>query len=93
MGVAPNLDQGAGNGRDPLSVVRFGAFEVDVAAGELRKSGLKIKLQEQPFRVLALLLERFLISWDRIILSMVSPSTVTKALSRTFSSSLTFPGQ
>jgi DNA-binding winged helix-turn-helix (wHTH) protein len=39
-------------------IVRFGAFEVDLAAGELRKSGLKIKLQEQPFQVLALLLER-----------------------------------
>ena len=38
--------------------VRFGAFEVDLRAGELRKQGLKIKLQEKPFHVLALLLER-----------------------------------
>jgi hypothetical protein len=30
-------------------IVRFGAFEVDLKAGELRKDGLKIKLQEQPF--------------------------------------------
>ncbi len=37
--------------------VRFGAFEVDVEAGELRKNGLKVPLQEQPFRVLTLLLE------------------------------------
>src|SRR5579859_2182189 len=38
--------------------VRFGAFELDVRAGELRKSGLKIKLQPQPLQVLLLLLER-----------------------------------
>jgi Tol biopolymer transport system component/DNA-binding winged helix-turn-helix (wHTH) protein len=38
-------------------VVRFGTFEVDVPAGELRKNGLKLKLQEQPFQVLCLLLE------------------------------------
>ncbi|HMK22990.1 MAG TPA: winged helix-turn-helix domain-containing protein [Terriglobales bacterium] len=39
-------------------VVRFGAFEADLAAGELRKSGVRIRLQEKPFQVLALLLER-----------------------------------
>ena len=39
-------------------VVRFGVFEVDLRSGELRKQGLKIKLQEQPFQVLATLLER-----------------------------------
>ena len=38
-------------------VLRFGAFEVDIRAGELRKQGLKIRLQEQPFQVLATLLE------------------------------------
>src|SRR6267142_511778 len=38
-------------------VVRFGAFEVDLRAGELFKQGIRIKLQQQPFRVLALLLE------------------------------------
>jgi DNA-binding winged helix-turn-helix (wHTH) protein len=38
-------------------VVRFAAFEVDLRAGELFKQGIKIKLQQQPFRVLALLLE------------------------------------
>src|SRR5438093_10275695 len=40
----------------PITIVRFGAFEVDLRAGELRKNGLKIKLQEQPFQVLAMLL-------------------------------------
>jgi serine/threonine protein kinase/Tol biopolymer transport system component len=39
-------------------LVRFGAFEVDLRTGELRKSGFKVRLQEQPFQVLAMLLER-----------------------------------
>jgi len=38
-------------------VLRFGVFQVDLRAGELFKQGIKIKLQQQPFRVLALLLE------------------------------------
>jgi TolB-like protein/DNA-binding winged helix-turn-helix (wHTH) protein/Flp pilus assembly protein TadD len=37
--------------------LRFGVFEIDLRAGELRKQGLRIRLQEQPFQVLALLLE------------------------------------
>src|SRR5246500_2947730 len=37
--------------------VKFGVFEADLAARELRKNGTKIRLQEQPFQVLALLLE------------------------------------
>ncbi len=39
-------------------VLRFGTFEVDLRAGELRKQGVRIKLQEQPFHVLTLLLQR-----------------------------------
>jgi cholera toxin transcriptional activator len=39
-------------------IARFGVFELDLAAGELRKNGTKLRLQEQPFQVLALLLER-----------------------------------
>jgi DNA-binding winged helix-turn-helix (wHTH) protein len=38
--------------------VRFGLFEADFAAGELRKHGRRVKLQEQPFQVLALLVQR-----------------------------------
>jgi TolB-like protein/Tfp pilus assembly protein PilF len=38
--------------------VRFGSFELDLRAGELRKQGVKIKLQEQPFQILSMLLER-----------------------------------
>ncbi len=37
--------------------VRVGIFEVDLRTGELRKQGLKIKLQEQPFQTLAMLLK------------------------------------
>lgn len=37
--------------------IRFGAFEVDVEAGELRKNGRKVPIQELPFRVLTVLLE------------------------------------
>jgi len=43
---------------DPHLILCFGSFEVDTAAGELRRQGLKIRLQDQPFRLLVLLLER-----------------------------------
>jgi eukaryotic-like serine/threonine-protein kinase len=39
------------------SVIRFGAFEVDAAIGELRKAGISLKIHPQPFRVLLLLAE------------------------------------
>ncbi len=39
-------------------LVRFGVFEVDFNTGELRKNGGRVRLQEQPFQVLAALLER-----------------------------------
>jgi len=38
--------------------IRFGLYEVDFASQELRKAGIKIKIQDQPFQILALLLER-----------------------------------
>jgi eukaryotic-like serine/threonine-protein kinase len=37
--------------------IRFGAFEADLPSGEVRKSGSRIKLQDQPFKVLQILLE------------------------------------
>src|SRR5262245_8520955 len=37
---------------------RFGPFELDVRAGELRKYGTRIRLQEQPLRILTMLLAR-----------------------------------
>jgi TolB-like protein/DNA-binding winged helix-turn-helix (wHTH) protein/Flp pilus assembly protein TadD len=36
---------------------RFGPFEVDLRSGELYKHGIRLKLQDQPFQVLALLLQ------------------------------------
>jgi Tol biopolymer transport system component/DNA-binding winged helix-turn-helix (wHTH) protein len=43
---------------EPSRITRFGVFEVDLRARELRKAGLKIRLHDQPFLVLAALLER-----------------------------------
>jgi DNA-binding response OmpR family regulator len=40
------------------SIVRFGVFEGDPPSGELRKGGIKIKLQDLPFQVLKVLVER-----------------------------------
>jgi Tol biopolymer transport system component/DNA-binding winged helix-turn-helix (wHTH) protein len=40
------------------AIVRFDVFEIDLQASELRKEGRKVKVQEQPFRVLSLLLQR-----------------------------------
>src|SRR5215475_7039580 len=39
-------------------IYRFGLFETDVAKGTLTRNGIRVKLQDQPFRVLILLLER-----------------------------------
>src|SRR5258708_15368317 len=39
-------------------LVRFGIYEVDLRTSELRKQGRKIRLQEQPCRILAILLEQ-----------------------------------
>lgn len=39
------------------SVVRFGAFELDRDAGELRREGAKVRLQDQPLQILQILLE------------------------------------
>lgn len=42
----------------PQRLVRFGPFEVDLHTGELRKNGRRVRLQQQPFQILALLLSR-----------------------------------
>src|ERR1700756_1583175 len=39
-------------------IVRFGIFELDRSAGELRRSGVKLRLQGQPLQVLTMLLDR-----------------------------------
>ncbi len=38
-------------------IIRFGSFEVDLRTGELRRNGVAVKLQGQPFQILAMLLE------------------------------------
>src|SRR6202045_4306536 len=40
------------------ALVRFGVFEADLRAGELRRNGVKVRLQDLPFRALTLLLTR-----------------------------------
>src|ERR1051325_6880857 len=47
-----------GQSADLNRILCFGCFEVDVGSGELRRQGLKIRLQDQPFRLLLLLLDR-----------------------------------
>jgi len=42
----------------PARRYRFGAFEADAATGELRRQGIRTKLNAQPFQVLCMLLER-----------------------------------
>src|SRR5215467_13647849 len=49
MGASPELD------RRPL---RFGVFELDPTSGELRKHGVRVRLQDQPLKLLLSLLER-----------------------------------
>jgi len=46
------------SGNAANSVIRFGMFEVDLRAGQLRRNGFKVRLQDQPLQVLAMLLER-----------------------------------
>jgi DNA-binding winged helix-turn-helix (wHTH) protein/Tol biopolymer transport system component len=48
-----SMDDGGGSAQ----IVRFGVFEVDLRGAELRKNGLKVPLQGQPFQVFAILLQ------------------------------------
>src|SRR5580704_2165116 len=41
----------------PSSVVRFGTYEVSLQSGEVRKAGLRIRVQQQPMKLLEMLLE------------------------------------
>ena len=47
-----------GNDNRSAQIVRFGLFEADLQTGELRKNGVKVPLQGQPFQVCAILLSR-----------------------------------
>ena len=44
--------------RNGFHTVRFGEFEADLRIGEIRKAGSRIKLQDQPFKILQILLEK-----------------------------------
>lgn len=44
-------------GSEVPRIIRMGVFELDLHSGELRRNGLKVKLQEQPFQILAFLLQ------------------------------------
>ena len=46
------------SGQKGTGVVQFGLFELNMQTGELRKSGVRIRLQGKPFQILQALLER-----------------------------------
>ncbi|MGH9563511.1 MAG: winged helix-turn-helix domain-containing protein, partial [Terracidiphilus sp.] len=52
--ISPNQESSSQNG---FHTVRFGEFEANLRSGEIRKAGSRIKLQDQPFKVLQILLE------------------------------------
>ena len=54
--MEPKISPGRGVSTTPI--MRFGAFELDLRAAELRKHGRKIRLQEQHFQILVELLKR-----------------------------------
>src|ERR1700722_5871681 len=47
-----------GSAQTPPAVVRFGVFEADLRAGQLKRNGVRVRLQDLPFRALTLLLSR-----------------------------------
>jgi TolB-like protein/DNA-binding winged helix-turn-helix (wHTH) protein/Tfp pilus assembly protein PilF len=49
----PNMDSPR-----PASVVRFGTYELSLQSGEVRKAGVRVRIQQQPMKLLELLLER-----------------------------------
>ncbi len=61
-------------------MVRFGVFELDLMVGELRRNGRKIKLQEQPFEILSLLLEHpgEVVTQEQIIAKLWPDGTVVE---------------
>lgn len=47
-----------GSSASSRSTIRFGLFEADTDTGDLRKAGVRVRIQAQPFRILAMLLDR-----------------------------------
>ena len=56
--MAENSTSGSSEAPPARKLYRFGTFEADVRAGQLRKNGVRLKLRNQPFEVLVALLER-----------------------------------
>jgi TolB-like protein/DNA-binding winged helix-turn-helix (wHTH) protein/Flp pilus assembly protein TadD len=52
------FDSGGTGSLSRSTLMRFGVFEADLVSGELRKQGVRVKLQEQPFQALVALIER-----------------------------------
>lgn len=61
-------------------VVHFGVFDLDLKAGELRRAGFKVKLQEQPFQILRILFEHSgdVVTHDEIIQVLWPNGTVVE---------------
>jgi TolB-like protein/DNA-binding winged helix-turn-helix (wHTH) protein len=61
-------------------IVRFGVFELDLKARELRRNGRTIKLQEQPFQILSLLLEHpcEVVTQEQVIAKLWPDGTVVE---------------
>src|SRR6476660_1660234 len=60
MSIGAKIPTGSRFMTDPSTdsaAIRFGIFEVDRNSGELRRNGVRVKLQEQPYQVLMTLLE------------------------------------
>jgi TolB-like protein/DNA-binding winged helix-turn-helix (wHTH) protein len=62
----------------PVPIVKFGVFEVDVRAGELTRLGKRVRLQEQPFQLLAMLLAKpgVLVTREELHLKLWPETTV-----------------
>jgi adenylate cyclase len=58
QGSPSRADEGITNGSGSCGQLRFGVFEMDLRSGELTKRGLRVRLQRQPFKVLACLASR-----------------------------------
>lgn len=53
-----NEDKAAVVNGNGARLIQFGIFEADLRTGELRRNGARVRLQEQPFQILAMLLDR-----------------------------------
>jgi TolB-like protein/DNA-binding winged helix-turn-helix (wHTH) protein len=62
----------------PVPIVKFGVFEVDLRAGELARLGKRVRLQEQPFQLLAMLLAKpgVLVTREELHLKLWPETTV-----------------